>query len=155
MMICSGVLHCPWLIRSSKIEVRGKPNSLINDGPLFQGQASQFPNEPLGILPTDLLYGSVITPEMTGVVSHDMTAFGLRHLELAHRGAVFDPYIVDRLLVVISFTQQIAHAKLPWRDRDHFGAVIAVLEGITEPQGIVCEDGVLKGDDVFFPKFAR
>ncbi|MDP6257015.1 MAG: hypothetical protein QGG45_20435, partial [Alphaproteobacteria bacterium] len=73
-------MHFPWLIRSSKIEVRGKPNSLINDGPLFQGQASQFPNEPLGILPTDLLYGSVITPEMTGVVSHDMTAFGLRHL---------------------------------------------------------------------------
>ena len=69
-MICSGVLRFPWLIRSSKIEVHAKPNSLVNGGPLFQGQASQFLNEPLGILPTDLLYGSVISSEMAGVYFH-------------------------------------------------------------------------------------
>jgi hypothetical protein len=39
-MICSGVLRFPWLILSSKIEVHGKPKSLFNDGPLFQGQAT-------------------------------------------------------------------------------------------------------------------
>jgi NAD(P)-dependent dehydrogenase (short-subunit alcohol dehydrogenase family) len=32
-------LRFPWLILSSKIEVHGKPKSLFNDGPLFQGQA--------------------------------------------------------------------------------------------------------------------